>query len=377
MKGVFVHGMGWCYRKLAAPFFFRWDSEPIHEFFLALGGKMGAIPGIVPLVGALMRVSHPSLKTTVAGIEFENPIGLAAGFDHEAQLPRIIGAIGFGFESVGTVTDGAYGGNPYPRLKRLVKSRSILVNKGFKSSGMTSVLKRLRGQRWRVPIGISIGRTNTSAHEGHDDAIADVVSAFRKAMESRVPFSYYELNISCPNLLKDISFYEPERFAQLLTAVCGLSLDKPLFVKMPIGLPNEQTLALIDTALMFPVSALIFGNLQRDRSHKAFDAGEMQTHMQYKGNWSGMPCQERSDELVALAFERVAGKLDIIGCGGVFTAEDAYRKIRLGASLVQLVSATIFDGPQIAAEICTDLPGLLERDGFTHVSEALGVDSRA
>jgi dihydroorotate dehydrogenase subfamily 2 len=376
MKESVVRGMGWFYRGIAGPFFYRWDSEPIHEFFLALGEQMGRIPGVPACIALFMHISHPSLATTVAGIHVDNPIGLAAGFDHEGQLPRIIGSIGFGFESIGTVTDGAYGGNPYPRIKRLVKSRSILVNKGFKSTGMTAVLDRLSCQNWRVPVGISIGRTNTVAHTGHDDAIADVVSAFRKATESHVPFSYYELNISCPNLLKDISFYEPERFTQLMTAIRRLSLDKPLFVKMPIDLSNENTLALVDTALHFQVAALIFGNLQHDRTHPSFDAAEMEAHKKYKGNWSGMPCQARSDELVALAYRRAAGNIAIIGCGGVFTAEDAYRKIRLGASLVQLVTATIFNGPQVAAEICADLPNLLRRDGFSRVEEAVGIDAR-
>lgn len=376
MKRVLVHGFGWSYRHIAAPVFFRWDSEPIHEFFLALGEKLGAVSGFTALLTFMMRVRDSSLETTVAGITFENPIGLAAGFDHEGQLPRMIGALGFGFESIGTVTDGVYGGNPYPRLKRLVKSRSILVYKGFKSTGMANVLHKLAGQRWQVPIGLSVGRTNTDAHENHDDAIADVLAAFRKAQDAGLPFAYYELNISCPNLLKDISFYEANRFGQLLAAVCGLALDKPLFVKMPISLSNEQTLALIDTALRFPVAALIFGNLQHDRTHPAFDREELEAHRQYRGNWSGMPCQKRSDELVALAYKRCAGAIAIVGCGGIFTAEDAYRKIRLGASLVQLVSATIFSGPQIAAELCADLPNLLKRDGFSCVADAVGADFR-
>jgi dihydroorotate dehydrogenase len=161
-----------------------------------------------------------------------------------------------------------------------------------------------------------------------------------------------------------------------MTAIRRLSLDKPLFVKMPIDLSNENTLALVDTALHFQVAALIFGNLQHDRTHPSFDAAEMEAHKKYKGNWSGMPCQARSDELVALAYRRAAGNIAIIGCGGVFTAEDAYRKIRLGASLVQLVTATIFNGPQVAAEICADLPNLLRRDGFSRVEEAVGIDAR-
>jgi dihydroorotate dehydrogenase len=377
MKRLFVHIVGFLYRRVGAPIFFLWDSEPIHEFFLVLGEKMSQWKLVVAVTRGLFVIRHPSLKTFAAGIPFENPIGLAAGFDHEAQLPGIIGAIGFGFESVGTVTNGAYGGNSYPRIKRLVKSRAILVNKGFKSTGIAAVLARLtsRGEHWDIPVGISLGRTNTTAHNSHEDAIADIVASFKAVQDSPLPFSYVELNISCPNLLKDISFYEPQRLQQLLAAVTGLKLSRPLFIKMPIGLSNEKTLALLDVCLMFPVAAGIFGNLQHDRSHPAFDQAEIAEFSDKKGNWSGMPCQSRSDELVAPAYRHVKEKIAIVGCGGVFTAEDAYRKIRNGASLVQLVASTIFEGPQIAAEICADLPKLLKRDGFEHVSDAVGVDA--
>ncbi len=376
MKKLIVVVAGWCYRHIGSRFFFLFDSEPIHDFFLDLGAVMGRIPGIPALTSACFRIRHPALKTTVAGITFENPVGLAAGFDHEAQLPRIIGAIGFGFESVGTITNGAYGGNPYPRIKRLVHSRAILVNKGFKSTGIDAVLSRLRGSRWPIPIGISLGRTNTIAHETHADAIADIVAAFRKTVAADLPFSYFELNISCPNLLKDISFYEPARLRELLDAVCAQPLPKPLFIKMPIVLSDEATRALLDVILLYPVAAVIFGNLQHDRSHPTFDQAEMAAFEGIKGNWSGLPCQSRSDELVRLAYLQLKGKIAIVGCGGIFTPEDAYRKIRLGASLVQLAAATIFEGPQIASEINLALPALLKRDGFARIGDAVGTAAR-
>jgi dihydroorotate dehydrogenase subfamily 2 len=367
---------GWFYRHVGSHFFFLFDSEPIHDFFLDLGEVMGRVPGIPALTAACFRIRHPSLKTTVAGITFENPVGLAAGFDHEAQLPRIIGAIGFGFESVGTITNGSYSGNPYPRIKRLVNSRAILVNKGFKSTGIDAVLKRLAGSRWPIPIGISLGRTNTTSHESHADAIADVVAAFQKTIAADLPFSYLELNISCPNLLKDISFYEPEKLEEMLGAVCALKLPKPLFIKMPIVLSDEKTLALLDVIVRYPVAAVIFGNLQHDRSHPAFDQKEISAFTGIKGNWSGMPCQNRSDELVRLTYRHVGDKLAIVGCGGIFTAEDAYRKVLFGASLVQLAAATIFEGPQIASEINLELPKLLKRDGFVSIKDAVGAAAR-
>ncbi len=374
MKSMFVRLVGKSYRALT-PLIFLSDSEPAHDFVLDMSEVMGKIPGMPSLMRACLRVSHPSLKTTVAGIEFENPIGLAAGFDHEAQMPRIVDGIGFGFQSVGTVTNGAYGGNPYPRIKRLVRSRTMLVYKGFKSTGMTAVLKRLKGQHWRVPVGISIGRTNPLREYTYPVAIGDIVEAFTKARDSGVPFSYFELNISCPNMLREISFYEPARLSELLTVVCALKIQKPLFIKMPIGLGDDGVKVLLDTILKFPVAAVIFGNLQIDRTDPAFIPEELATLAQYPGNWSGVPCQKRSDHLVKLAYNHAKGKLAIIGCGGIFSVEDAYRKIRNGASLVQLVSATVWEGPQVPAELCADLPALLARDGFKHVSEAVGVDA--
>ena len=374
MKNILVHFVGWSYRALT-PIIFLSDSEPAHNFVLTMSELLGKIPGAPLLIRACLRVTHPSLKTTIAGITFENPVGLAAGFDHEAQMPRIVDCLGFGFESIGTVTNGAYEGNPYPRIKRLVQSRTLLVYKGFKSTGMSAVLSRIKGQAWSVPVGISVGRTNPLMGHTHEAAIADIVEAFTKARDSEIPFSYFELNISCPNLLHEISFYEPTHLSALLTAVCGLNLPKPLFIKMPIVLSDDATKLLLDTIVQFPVAAVIIGNLQSDRTNPAFHAKELATLMKYPGNWSGMPCQKQSDHLVKLAYNHTKGKLAIVGCGGIFNANDAYRKIRNGASLVQLVTATVFEGPQVAAEICADLPALLARDGFTHIAEAVGIDA--
>ena len=374
MKNYFVHFVGWSYRAVA-PLIFLADSEPAHDFVLDMSEFMGKIPGVPWLLRACLRVSHPSLKTTVAGIAFDNPIGLAAGFDHEGQMPRIVDGIGFGFQSVGTVTNGFYEGNPYPRIKRLTKSRTLLVNKGLKSTGMSSVLKRLKGQKWHVPVGISIGRTNPMKEYTYPASNADVIEAFTKARDSGVPFSYFELNISCPNMLHEVSYYEPGPLGDLLALIAKLKLPKPLVIKMPISLTDEKTRALLDVIMQYPVAAVIFGNLQVDRTLPMFDKEELAPYADKRGNWSGMPCQKRSDDLVKLAYNHVKGKLSIIGCGGIFTAEDAYRKIRDGASLVQLVTATIFEGPQVPAEICAELPKLLKRDGFKHVADAVGVDA--
>lgn len=375
MKEPIVRGFGWTYRVVGTKIFFLFDSEPIHKFVLDLGEIMGKIPGIPQLVGGMLRIERDNLRTTVAGITFDAPIGLSAGFDHDAQLPFVVGSLGFGFESIGTVTLKSYKGNPLPQMKRLIKSRALLVNKGFKSSGIDVILAKLAGKTFPVPIGISIGRTNTTEHEGHEDAIADIKESFAKLKASNVPFSYYELNISCPNLLKDISFYPQDKFEMLLKAVDPATLGKPLFVKMPISLTDDETKALLDVAMRYKVSAVTVGNLLRDRTNPAFDPDEIKSMEQYKGNWGGIPAQKRSDELVKLAYTHTKGALPIIGVGGVFTAEDAYRKIRLGASLIQVATSAIFMGPQVGAEIAIGLSALLKRDGFAHLSDAVGVDA--
>lgn len=377
MKRCFVHITGWWYRHVGAPIFYLWDSEPIHDFFLDLGEVMARIPGVPALIALICRVRDPRLITTVAGIRFENPIGLAAGFDHEAQLPGMIHAIGFGFESVGTITNGSYGGNEYPRIKRLVRSRSILVNKGLKSSGIRIIATRLASHHigWRVPIGISIGPTNSPALNDLGDVIRDIVSAFTFVRDFSLPFAYYELNISCPNLNKEIALHTDESFGAVLTALDSLSLAKPLFIKMPINLSNDAMIRLADISLHHSVAALILGNLQHDRTLPVYDVKEIKQFEGKRGNFSGIPCQARSDELIKILYPKVKGKIALVGCGGVFSAEDAYRKIRNGASLIQLASATIFEGPQVAGEICADLPILLQRDSVRSIADAVGLDA--
>lgn len=353
--------------------FFLFDSEPIHEFFLDLGWIMGRVPGVAEIMRMLYRVRHPSLRTTVAGIDFENPIGLAAGFDYTAKLPRILPGLGFGFGSVGTLTFRPYGGNPYPRLKRLPKSRSLLVNKGFKNLGVATTLEKHKKSVFGVPVGVSIGRTNTLDHKMIEDAIADVCDGFRDAEASGVQFAYYELNISCPNLLSAIEFYSTDSLRKLLTAVTALRLSRPIFIKMPIDRTGDELRDMLDVIMEFPIAGVIIGNLQKDRTDPAFEKDELAQFFDKKGNFGGKPCFLRSNELIRIAFAHVGRRLPIIGCGGIFSAEDAYAKIRAGASLVQIASGVVFMGPLLPAEISADLPGLIARDGFSSVADAVGV----
>ena len=371
MKRLFVNLCGVLYRALR-PVLFLTNSETIHEFLVNFGGVLGAIPPVRCLFYSLWVKESPMLTQNVLGIEFKNPIGLATGFDYKAKLTRILPFIGFGFGTVGTITQNPYEGNPRPMLGRLVKSRALLVNKGFKNDGIDAVVKKFKNTETFYPVGLSIGKTNSKETAAQEAAIADIIASFKKAEAANLPFAYYELNISCPNLFGNVSFYPPENLRELLEAVTALNPKKPMFIKMPITESDADVHKMLEVITQFPVQGVIFGNLQKDRSHPDLLPEEVALHG--KGNFSGKPTEKRSNELIKLAYKTFGKKLVIIGCGGVFSAEDAYTKIKSGASLVQLITGLIFMGPQLAAQINLELPRLLEKDGFKNISEAIGAD---
>ncbi len=187
-----------------------------------------------------------------------------------------------------------------------------------------------------------------------------------------VPFSYYELNISCPNLHGPIEFYSPAHLEELLTAVFKLQLSRPVFIKMPIVKTNEEVLGMLTVIARFPVAGVIIGNLFGDRTLPLLVQKELEPYP--KGGLSGMATQHRSDELIGLVYANFGKRFVIVGCGGVFSAADAYRKIRSGASLIQFITGMIFEGPQLPAAINKGIAQLLKKDGFNNVSEAIGAD---
>lgn len=369
--------IGALYRNILKPVLFLIDAEEIHESFIKIGSILGATGLGRACTRMLFGYKDHKLEQDILNIHFDNPIGLAAGFDYEGRLTGIMGSVGMGFSTIGTITNLPYEGNPKPRLARLVKSKSLLVNKGFKNLGVRATLEDLG--KFSIPIGISIGKTNTLAIATQEQAVEDICSAFKEVERAGLPFSYYELNISCPNLQGNIEFYEPAHLDQLLKSVFALRLSKPVFIKMPIVKSNNETLTMIEVISKSPAAGIIIGNLQDDRNDPMVVREESERYP--NGNLSGMPTQKRSNELIKLAYEKYGIKsarngksMIIIGCGGVFSAEDAYRKIRLGASLVQMITGMIFEGPQVISEINRGIGRFLARDGFADVSQAIGAD---
>jgi len=374
MKNYFISSTHSAYKNLLRPVIFLFDSEFVHDKFTGFGEFLGNYYLSKTLLRILFGVGNKSLEQKIAGIDFKNPIGLAAGFDYQAKLTQIFPSIGFGFETVGTITNLPYEGNPKPRLGRLIQSQSLLVYKGFKNEGIEKVSRKLKKLKYAFPLGISIGKTNSQTDKmTQKQAVLDVISAFKIAEEANIKNAYYELNISCPNLFGNVSFYPTKNLEELLLGVKNLKLKKPLFIKMPISKTDSEVLSMLSVIVKFPVSGVIFGNTQNNRSDKSFVKEELKKYP--VGNFSGKPTFKRSNELIKLGFKNYGKKLIIIGCGGVFSAKDAYKKIKLGASLVQFITGMVFEGPQLAAEINLGLIKLLKKDGYSNISQAIGKDA--
>lgn len=361
------------YKNVLKPVFFLMDPEFVHERMTATGELLGKCWCTKKLFKTIYRYDDQTLVQKLHGLSFKNPVGLAAGFDYQAQLTQILPSISFGFGTVGTITNLAYAGNPSPRLGRLPKSRSLMVYKGFKNHGAKAVAQKLVKLKFSYPVGVSIGRSNNKGLITQKDSVKDIIIAFETFLSAKVNNAYYELNISCPNLFGDVSFYPPQNLDELLREVDKLNITEPIFIKMPIEKTDTETLAMLDIVVKHNIAGVIFGNLQKNRKDPALDQEEVAKFD--RGNFSGKPTFKRSNELIRSAYKNYGKKLTIIGCGGIFSAVDAYTKIKLGASLVQLITGMIFEGPALIGQINFGLVKLLRQDGFKHITDAIGVEN--
>jgi len=362
------------YQKIIKPFLFLLDAEFIHNLMLSLGETLGKT-FFRDFINWKFNYRSEKLKQKFAGINFATPVGLAAGFDYEAKLTQVLYSLGFGFQSVGTMTRLPYEGNPKPRLGRLPKSQSLMVNKGYKNIGAKLISNKLKNMNFKIPLGISIGASNNRQVNTINKAIKDITDSFKLFEKLKTKNNYYELNISCPNLVNtDLDFYKPKNFRKLLQLISRLNIKKPIFVKMPISVSDKEFTALLNILIDFKfVKGIIIGNLLKDRKNKLIDKQEVR---KFKvGSFSGKPCEERSNELIKLTYKKYGKKLVIIGCGGVFNGQDAYTKIKLGASLIQLITGMIYQGPQVISQINLEIEELLEKDGFRNIYEAIGYEN--
>lgn len=344
---------------------FSKDPEEVHDHMSRVGKTLGKNPITRFLTKLAFSYSNPMLEQDILGIHFKNPIGLAAGFDKNAELTDIIPEVGFGFEEVGSITGEANEGNPKPRLWRAKKSKSLLVYYGLKNDGCEAISKRLENMKFKFPIGISIAKTNCEDTVETQAGIADYVKAY-KAFEKIG--DYYTINISCPNAFGGQPFTDAPRLKLLLQDISKEKKTKPIFIKLSPDLSFEEVDAIIELAKDFKIDGFICSNLTKNRNNpKLIDEG-----MNEKGGFSGKVQEDLSNSQISFIRKKVGNDLVIIGVGGVFTAEDAYRKIKLGANLIQMITGMIFEGPQTISTINLGLVNLLQKDGYKNICEAVG-----
>lgn len=364
--------IGGLYRGIAKPLFFLLDPEFVHDRIKTIGRLLGKSSITRYLTRKTFRYESPALVQTIAGLKFTNPIGLSAGFDKDADLLDILAEVGFGLAEIGSVTLNPYVGNPKPRLFRLPKSKGLVVYYGLKNIGVQKIASKFRRSRKSDCIrGLSVAKTNSPDTATEAGGITDYFECLKYLEEGSVG-DFYTINISCPNTFGGEPYTTADKLERLLAKVAQLKIRKPVFVKMPINLPIKEFDALLQVIVRYKLQGVVIGNLTKVRDPELIK-DTIPDHI--KGGISGKPTEKLSNNLIAYTYKRYGDKLVIIGVGGVFSAQDAYTKIKLGASLIQLITGMIYQGPQLIGQINYELNQLLAEDGYTNISQVIGTGS--
>jgi dihydroorotate dehydrogenase len=360
------------YRSVLRPLLFRLPPETAHEFALhalTLGLGTELLRGAAarrfdrPLFGELRRF----------GLSFRNPVGLAAGFDKNGVAARELAALGFGFVEVGTVTHLAQPGNPRPRLFRLPADRALVNRQGFNNAGAEALAARLADARPPCVLGVNIGKSRAVELE---EATADYLASFRLV---HAHADYLTVNVSSPNTPGLRELQRADRLASLLGELQRANRELsaragrapvPLLVKVAPDLGAGELELIVDTALKAGVAGIIATNTTTSREGLRADAREVAACGE--GGLSGRPLRRRSTRAVAALRRLTRGALEIVGVGGIFSAEDAWEKICAGASLVQLYTGFVYEGFGVVSRINEGLAALVQRHGFRTLDEAVG-----
>ena len=365
------------YAYVVKPLMFRLSPDTAHSRIIASCsalGRMAVVRWLIQFV--FKRPVDSRLRQNYHGVEFNSPVGLSAGLDKNGEIVPVIASLGFSFGEVGSVTVDRCEGNPRPWYYRLPKSKSLVVNAGLANQGSKVIIKRLSGYDLKItknfPIILSIAKSNSNKVVSTTDGINDYVTTVKRA-KNHTYIKMLEINISCPNVYGGEPFTTPSNLELLLKAINKVNPSQPVFIKMPSNLSWNESKKLLDVVVKHKISGVTIANLAKDRSKVDFK-DELPDNIE--GNFSGRPAWSDSNELIRKTYLEFGDRLTIIGVGGIFSADDAYTKIKLGASLVEFITALIYCGPQLASEINDGLISRLKRDGYTHISQAIGVDAK-
>ncbi|MCP4700116.1 MAG: quinone-dependent dihydroorotate dehydrogenase [Gammaproteobacteria bacterium] len=361
--------------RLLKPLLFMLQAETAHKAALGVGSLVRNIPGGTKIVNSLYQYSDARLSQSLHGIDFENPVGLAAGFDKNAAHIDFLASLGLGFIEIGSVSNHPRGGNPLPRLFRLPKDRALINRMGLNNDGANAVARNLQHTQTQLPIGINMVKTHDPRIAG-DAAIKDFSECYRKLAAFG---AYHTLNISCPNTAEGKTFEDPEALAELLqeisTVRTQLALQTPLFIKISSDLPLDSVEKTVSLCLDYGVCGLVAANTSNSRKLLRTSAETLAAIG--KGGLSGAPLFSKSLNSIATAYQAAAGKLMIIGTGGVMKPGDALQMLQAGASLVQIYTGMVYYGPSLCLDINRFLSRHCQQHSLESITEVIGQHAAA
>lgn len=330
---------------------FRRDPEEVHYWAMSRLQAAYRNPLLRKLMRNMFSYKHKSLERTLWGITFPNPVGLAAGFDKDARWINELSCLGFGFVEIGTVTPLAQPGNPKPRLFRLPADQAVINRMGFNNEGAAAAAQRLARPHEQIIVGGNIGKNKDTPNE---NAIDDYEKAFLALYEV---VDYFVVNVSSPNTPGLRALQDKEPLTRILNRLQELNKTKgknrPILLKIAPDLTNEQLDDIISLVEDTGIQGIVATNTTIDRSSLLSDAQTVDNIG--AGGLSGKPLRKRATEVIRYIHEKSKGNISIIAAGGIFTAADAQEKLDAGASLVQVYTGFIYEGPAIASNICKQL----------------------
>ncbi|MFM2064327.1 MAG: hypothetical protein RLZZ507_3998 [Cyanobacteriota bacterium] len=374
------------YKAVVSPFLFslvKTDPEWLHQQtigslnWLSQASYNQPVKWLDSLIQQSFCLYDTRLEQNLFGLNFPNPLGLAAGFDKDGVGANIWSSFGFGFAELGTVTYHGQPGNPPPRLFRLPLDQAALNRMGFNNSGavaMATRLTRLNQEQSRlIPIGINLGKSKITPLEA---AAEDYLESFRLLKDLG---DYFVVNVSSPNTPGLRSLQDASMLSQILDVLqTENNTQKPLFVKIAPDLEWQAIADIIHLAKTYKLAGIIATNttISREKLKTQIIQKTGKTPQEEAGGISGAPLRQRSTEVIQFIHQQTQGQIPIIGVGGIFTAEDAWEKITAGASLIQVYTGWIYEGPMMVRRILAGLLTKLEENGLNYISEAVGIGNR-
>ena len=354
------------YRSILRPILFKLPPETAHELASGSLSSLLSLRSMKGIIGSRYQTSSFG-KLNRFGLEFDNPVGLAAGFDKNGRAAHALAALGFGFVEVGTVTNEAQPGNDKPRLFRLPQDHALINRLGFNNCGAEELVANLSRHRPDCVLGINIGKTRSLPIQ---EAIPDYLATFERVYEVA---DYVAVNVSSPNTPNLRELQRHDLLSELLSALQERNRaleSKPLLLKIAPDLDEAELESIIDVAVGAGVAGVIATNTTVSRDGLVTDSNQVKALGE--GGLSGAPLRKRSNEIISFIYRATGGKLPIIGVGGIFTATDAWQKIVSGASLIQLYTGFIYEGPRVARTINQGLFEMMKREGFVRLDDAVG-----